>query len=200
MMADNWTQGVLFDCETSGTDPQRHQILTLDATVIRRGLIAWEAVKEPFHGDLERQPGKLWDKGAVEVNRIDINTWTGETAHTLVDRLVRWVRNAAGDGYQLVFGYNVGFDVDFLKALFTDAGARWTDAFSYRRMDVLQLVQWSRLTGRLQVPANSLRLVDVAGALGIATDDAHNSAADVKITLDLMNRLLLERAQGNLFD
>lgn len=197
-MPDNWKRGILLDTETSGTDPKLHQVLTVDAIAIAREGHQFAGF-ETFHAQVEIQPWAQLDSMALSINKIDPRTWTGDSEATVVAKLIHWVRQVSGDGYQMVYGYNAGFDVDFLKAMFHRARQRWTDAFSYRTLDVMQLAMWARVQGRLALPDGNVRLGSVAGELGIDASGAHDSAADCKITLDVMNCLLADGAQGSLF-
>lgn len=195
---------VMLDVETSGLDPQRHQILTLDATYLTRVGVEWVPTGDSLSTMVSICPWARIEDQALKVNRLkleDLNRM-GRPEADVMAALVAWVKNCAatpqGEGaYILLAGYNVGFDRSFLEAAFDRAHIRWTEAFSYRHLDVKELVQWARIAG--MVKGDRLRLEGVARQLGCHQDGAHASDVDVAMTIAVMNTLLARIAQGTLF-
>ena len=91
-----------------------------------------------------------------------------------------------------VTGYNVAFDIAFIKALFArvhpdGAKAYWT-YFSGLHCDVLQFAQGLRIAGLVDTPR--LTLDALCRALGIERKGAHNAAVDVAHTRAVFYKLL----------
>lgn len=202
LMADDFTSMVMLDTETTGIDPERCQILTVDATYLKRvdGL-NWAPLGEPFHGQLAFMSWSRTEPGALETNKINPAFWKGDSEAEVMASLASWVKARHAGGYCLLTGYGVDFDRAFLEASFKRARIRWTDAFSYRHLDIKQLCIWAKLLGFLETGGQGKRmtLVNVAKELKCHKDGAHNSAVDVVMSVDVMNILLGKFAQRQLF-
>jgi len=194
----------MLDTETGGLDLEKDQILTLDAVYLERakGTSVWGKMGAPFHAKVA-VPAFMGanhpSPEALKVNRINMLTWKGDTETKVVHNLVRWVKAVAGKNYIIMCGYNSdSFDRPRLEAMFERARVRWTEAFSYKSMDVQGLVLWAKVMGLLELPHRT-RLVDVAKELDCYDDNAHDSAVDVAMTIEVMNRILAKAGQGELF-
>lgn len=185
-----WDTFVCLDTETGGVNPRENQILTLDAQAVRLVNGKLETLGGAFHGELAIDPELKLDPRALEVNGINPQTWQGIRPSRVLGDFVRWVRSACGQGYVIPMGFNVCFDLDFLREEFRrhPAAGRLTDALSYRSLDVMQLAHFARALGYLpQMP--SMKLTDLCQALGIPVAGAHSSAVDVRLTIDLFNAI-----------
>jgi DNA polymerase III subunit epsilon len=177
---------IVFDTETSGVFPKLCQILTLDAIAVECGQSGWQQVGKPFHGQIEIMPDMRIDAEALRVNGIDRQFWQGEREGIVLRAFCQWAKDNCQSTYNLGVGYNVRFDIDFLRAAFARHPAlKYTNALSYTGLDLMQVVLMNVVTGAMQPPEN-LKLTTVCEALGIDTSDAHNSAADVRMTFDLL--------------
>jgi len=189
-MAELWDTFICLDTETGGTNPAVNQILTLDATAVRLQGGQLHAIGQAFHGEFAIDPGLQLEPRALAVNGIDPQTWSGQRGALVLRGFQEWVRQTCGQGYVIPMGYNVGFDLEMLKAEYLrhPGGGRYTDSLSYRSVDVLQLAVLAVALGFLPA-TKSLKLVDVCALLGIPTEGAHSSAVDVRLTLDAFNAL-----------
>jgi DNA polymerase-3 subunit epsilon len=82
-----------------------------------------------------------------------------------------------------IAGYNVYFDIQFLKALFGRMKIKMYNYFDRMPCDVLQLAQNCRVVGKL--PLDDLKLGTVCGHFGISTKGAHNSMIDILNTREI---------------
>ena len=197
-MPENWDTYVVLDTETSGaSSPSRNQILTIDATIVRRikhedGHPDFVLNPNKFHAKIKKQDWALIEKEALEITGIVLDeNWLGEEEYQVLDNLVSWVKKETGGrGYKLLCGYNVIFDKRFLHFLFkrNPYDHKWTSAFSYRKCDVLELAQWAYILGFIELPEN-FKLETIAKHLGVWEKGAHDSAVDVTMTLEVMIRL-----------
>lgn len=226
MAAESMNHLIVLDTETSGLDPKKHQILTLDAAALQRDTTAkdsagWRAVGNPFHIKIAFQSWAEVDESALAVDHIVRKIWKGEEHEpVVVTKLVDWVRKTTGGSYRMLAGYNVGFDRDFLWEMFQRVrlpgdtpNGKWTQAFSYRRMDVMQQALFSvwggvvpkRVTGQPFGPKRvvpyvpSFKLADVAAALRLNTAGAHSSSADVRMATEVMLRLWGAKKPASVF-
>jgi len=196
-MPDNFERIVVLDTETSGTS-NKCQILTIDALFAERKDGIYQPLGEPFHAEVARQPWARIEAEALQVTGIDIDLWKGEGEEEVLGKLITWVSQTAKSTYNMVCGYNVEFDINFLKRMIhrsiqfggdiKTSKRTWTRMFSYRELDVLQLALWSHVQGYLEAPAN-FRLETLAKALGVWREGAHDSSVDVLMTLDVLNEL-----------
>lgn len=199
-MPDNFDKIIVLDTETSGTKPSRNQILTIDAIRatkhIENDLVQFIPEGEPFHAEVARQSWAVIEPDALRVTGIDIDLWKGEGEDEVIAKLLSWTNTTMESTYNLVCGYNVDFDINFLKRLFhrsiqfggADAKKTWTRAFSYRSICVMQKALWAHLDGHMSEPPN-FKLETVAKHLGVWEEGAHDSAVDVRMTLNVLNEL-----------
>ena len=194
-MADDWTRIIVLDTETTGkTSPSKNQILTIDALHATKftdenGVTQFKRDGDLFHGEVARQPWARIEQEALQVTGIDIDLWKGESEAEVLGKLVSWIVKNAGGGYKILCGYNVVFDKRFLHFMFErNPQFKWTNAFSYYQLDVMQLAMWAVEFGYIEKPAN-MRLETVARYLGVWKEGAHDSSVDVDMTLGVLNEL-----------
>lgn len=195
-MPDDWNKIVVLDTETTGTSsPSRNQILTIDAVFAERMMapdssIYFQKTGIPFHAEVARQPWSLVEPEALRVTGIDIDLWKGQSESEVLGNLQSWVlKSSGGKGYQILCGYNVVFDKRFLHFMYErNKQFRWTSTFSYRVLDVMQLVTWALEFGYIKEPSD-LKLETVAKHLGVWQEGAHEGSVDVEMTLNVLNEV-----------
>jgi DNA polymerase III epsilon subunit-like protein len=93
-----------------------------------------------------------------------------------------------------ITGYNIDFDIRFIKALFWRNKApqsRYSNYFTYFHpmpCDVLQLAQNHRIAGKLDLP--NLQLETLCSHFGISTEGAHHSMVDILNTKRVFDKLM----------
>ncbi len=187
-MAENMNCLVVLDTETTGLDPQKAQILTIDGTIVEIKSEEWIEHETRFHGQIELMDWATVSEKAMETNGIELSNWKGDKEKRVVYDLVQWVRTTSGDGYRILSGWNVGFDRKFLEAAFMRAGFDWTRAFSFKHLDGMQLVRWATFSGAIPQLEND-KLETVAKHLGVWQAGAHDSSIDVRMTVDSIKKL-----------
>jgi DNA polymerase III epsilon subunit-like protein len=100
-------------------------------------------------------------------------------------------------------GYNINFDIRFLKAIFDrnevakgiDSGAFYK-YFDYMHFDILQFVQAYRIAGIISL--QHIDLESICRYFGINTKEAHNSMADILNTKTVFDRMagMIDRQKG----
>lgn len=179
---------VFFDLETSGLDPERHEIIQIAAIAVQRGdFRELERYETYVAFDLDKA-----DAAALEVNGYKPELWAGAPSQaqacTEFGAFLRGhadlqMTSKAGKPYRVcqVAGYNVGFDCGFLGATFRRQG-EFCPADLYRGLDVMQLALWQIQNG--SVPDYRLGTV-AAWVLGTAPQGLHDARADIEYTLRL---------------
>jgi DNA polymerase III epsilon subunit-like protein len=88
-----------------------------------------------------------------------------------------------------ITGYNVNFDIGFIKALFKRTGYTWAfnKYFDYLTLDVMQFSQACRVAGIISLP--HIKLESICRYLGINTEGAHDSMTDILNTRSVFDKL-----------
>lgn len=198
---------VWFDVETSGLDPNVHQIIQLAAVVTCNGELSLT-----YEAKLRFDESKASPK-ALELNSYDRDLWEAQAIDEVdavrsFSRLleaaadVDMVAKHTGRPYQVarLAGHNVSFDVGFLRAAY-DRCRTFLPSDWYRSLDTLQLaLWWFEVTGRPRPTDYKLAtLCDFFGIKPEAGEDLHDALTDVKLTARLgellMGSLREERAE-----
>lgn len=198
---------VFFDLETGGLDPKTHPIIQFAARSV------FSDTFEPA-GELEikiRFDPAGCEHGALVVNRYfeRAEEWKhAETDREAVESIASFLRlhstvpmvSKAGRPYRLakLCGHNAAaFDFPFLREFFSIRGAFLPAAFSV--LDSLQLARWifheRSLAGHPEPASN--RLEDLASALGVEIENAHDALSDVRTTAEVTRRLLAMLSLGS---
>jgi DNA polymerase III epsilon subunit-like protein len=118
----------------------------------------------------------------------------GEQYNILVDDL----RLYAVDKFTIT-GYNIEFDIRFIKALFwrnKPLKSRYSGYFTWFHpmpCDVLQLAQNHRIAGKLNLP--DIQLETVCSHFGIPTEGSHHSMTDILNTKRVFDKLMGMRSE-----
>jgi DNA polymerase III epsilon subunit-like protein len=177
------------DTETTGFSARRHFAFQIAYLIEEDGKIIVERA-------LEMRPDCVdafeISEGARRVHgrsRAEILAMPAESVQYFVlrDDLEKF----AGEKLTIT-GYNVSFDIGFIKALFLRVHPEGNNAyytyFSALPCDVLQFAQGLRAAGLLEAP--KLTLDALCGALGIPRAGAHDAAVDVAHTRAAFYKLL----------
>lgn len=180
-----------FDCETTGVDPVKNGIITLAYVVEIDG-------EEYESGELRANPGHLpgkeIDPRALEVNGItrgEIATYPTPNGmkRTLETIMGRYVDKFDRSDKFVAGGYNVGFDVGFLRQLWTDCGdpyfGNW---FAFGTIDPSQIIRFLQYTGELPAFAEG-KLSQVAERFGVSSVGAHDALADIRMTIEIVRKI-----------
>ncbi len=176
-----------FDTETTGVDAKENSIIQLAALVEING----EVVAEK---DWKMRPlvGRRVEAKALEVNRktreeVEAYPSAEETFARIIAFLDSHIdRYDKGDKF-FAAGYNVDFDIEFLRALFLAMGHKYFGSyFHWPSIDVKGTVAeaWERLPH----PMKNCKLGTVCESVGIKLD-AHDALNDIRATRELYMRL-----------
>ena len=180
-----------FDCETTGLDAVKNDILTLSGVVEIDGKIikGINLKMQPFNYD-------NIEPKALEVNGLkieDIKQYpTPQEAHKKLVKFFESFVNRYDKKDKLIpAGYNVPFDVEFLFQFFKKCKDDYCGSYlDYHKLDVASLVVFFKIHGLFDF--HGYKLTDVAEAMKIPLK-AHDAKEDILATrqvyYNLMNKL-----------
>lgn len=156
---------LVIDCETTGVDSSKHQMLTiagimLDKRLREVGSREWGIKHEEY----------VCEVGALAANKIDLVKHDHEAKmvpEMFARDFVNWSQGFTGKYRPLVVGWNVDFDVKFLREIL-DPLMRWP--FHYRTYDVRAM--------RMAIRGSVKKSV-------IGRPDAHTAMEDTRVTVDI---------------
>jgi DNA polymerase-3 subunit epsilon len=176
-----------FDLETSGLDPAAHGIISLAYIVEIDG-------EEKEKGELRSNcKNKDITSSALEINgftREEISEFPcpRDMFKKLIKTLSRYIDRFDPDDKFTAGGYNVGFDLGFLRQLWLDCGDKYFGSyFSFGTIDPAQIVRFLAYFG-YDFPTK-LTLSSLAGSLDLKVKKAHDALADIRLTKDVVEVL-----------
>lgn len=180
-----------FDTETSGTNPHKHGIVQL-AYIIE------------IDGRVEDQSTLYANCNTKEVTEraLEITGFSAEQIaewpspkkmySTLIKTFDRFIDKFDKQDKFIAGGYNVQFDLDFLRQLWFESGDKYFGSyFAYGPIDpavLFRFLQWQTLYAK-DYTSMKLTLSDLAEYLGIPHEGAHDAAFDIKMTREVTKRL-----------
>jgi DNA polymerase III epsilon subunit-like protein len=183
-----------IDLETSGLDSKRAGIIELGYMIEDdRGIIVDEGI-------LEINPFTYNRKVEISSKALEINGYTPEDLHDLGDSSKIFeefidILNKYEDGRYQIAGYNVLFDIKFLRAWFQDnsEGYLFNKYFDRKMLDVYNFVKCVRyLYPEKFVGCDRDKLGMVCECFSVELgDNAHSALDDIKATRELMMRILV---------
>lgn len=181
---------LFFDTETTGTNPEIHEITQFAALIEIDGKIVEEI-------NWRCQPTR-WDMieiGALTTTGITLEQLkTFESPAVMYERILVLFQNFVSkyDKAPLKFwpaGHNVGFDLDFLNAFFKQHGdaetKKWgiTSYQNWRALDTRVIANFLAAAGKL--PCADMKLGTLCSHYGIALN-AHDALSDIRATRELL--------------
>lgn len=169
---------VWLDLETTGLNAKTNGIVELAVLIEHGGKIIDELLLQikPFKGCI------------IEQEALDINGQSLESIKSFskekkqVAKLVKFL-DAHGIYKRPIAGYNVQFDIRFLKQLLKRNGVFFTDYFNYYDVDVYSFVKY------IDVPTKNKKLITVCEYFDIKLENSHNALFDIKATYELYKKL-----------
>jgi DNA polymerase III subunit epsilon len=163
----------LVDVETTGRDPSADRVVEVGMAIARHGEI------------VERRnwlvnPGRPIPKEAVDIHRItDEDVKDAPSFAVIASEIVAAIAGC------VPAAYNAAFDKAFLTSELDRAGhtKEMRHAAFQREVEWIDPLVWAR---ELQSEERSRSLIDVAGRLGIAIEQAHRAGDDAEAALRVM--------------
>lgn len=184
-----YTKRFWVDTETTGLDAARHFAFQISYLIEENGVILHSRTLETRPDDYENYE---FSKRAEEIHGYPQDKITAfqperEAIAALLGDLEQY-----GKDRLTITGYNINFDIGFMKALLNRGGAGRAFYKYFDRMycDVMQLVQAFRIAGRICLP--NIDLESVCSYFGINTETAHHSMTDI-----LNTKAVFDKITGN---
>lgn len=186
-MAKHTVNYLWLDGETTGLDPLKNDIIQLACIPVLGG------VEQPQTFNQYCQPIN-WDEiddGALMVNgltRAQLPTF--QTAEVMVNNLVLFAKQF--NCRFIIAGYNVGFDKDFVAALFKKVN-REHDFLTLFTGDIRDTMKRAKKL-KPQLPTPNIKLATLATHFGIPIN-AHDALSDIQATIkvdEILSKMLGE--------
>lgn len=172
-----------IDLETTGLDPDRHEIL--EVAVIRVDAKELHPLDEV---ECRVRPVRIAeaDPTALDLGGYSPQAWAN--APSLAEAMERIAPLLEGT---ILAGHNVAFDRGFLESAWQAVGSR-PEGMDYHLLDTATLA-WPLWSAGAIV---RLSLDEVCECLGITREPAHRAVTDARCCLEVARRLLPSRADG----
>lgn len=168
---------VFVDCETTGLDPARHELIEVAALRVHPRTLAVETELS-----LKVRPERIEDADpeALRINGFNEEAWADAVSlDEAMTQLAPVLEGAA------LAGHNVAFDRGFLEAAWTRVGHHPSD-LDHHLLDTATLA-WPLLSfGAIE----SVSLTPVCKHLGIDRGEEHWALDDARASLEVAKRLL----------
>ncbi len=199
---------IYIDTETTGTDPEKHALVQIAGIIEIDGVL-----KEEFNFCARPNDDDQISIGAIEATGMDLlkvihyqdqSDMLVQIVKTFDTYIQKYKKNkTVGDRF-IPVGYNVEFDMGFLKALFRKYHHKYFYAYiSPQTVDVYHMAKYLAAFGLIK--PKSFTLGDVCASMGIEFNP-HDALEDIQATRKLayeFNRcfmsMTLQPAQGELF-
>ena len=177
-----------LDVETTGLDCRKHGlrevgfIIEIDGVEVDKGVFKIN----PYTYTTK---DVVIDDYALEISKVSIEDLESYDSSSycfkeLMKKLVKYVNVNDKNDCFVIAGYNVAFDIGFIKEWFKEMGLldSYKDLFHYKSLDVFSLVFNLRLLGLNSAENDKLETMCNYFGIGI---EAHNALSDIEATKKL---------------
>jgi len=181
---------IYIDTETTGKDPKKHGVVQIAGLVELPDLPMGEFnfMTKPF-------PLDEIDEEALEVHGHSFGQLQGfpdpkNTHSAFTNFLGGYIDKFNRIDKFIVIGYNVRFDIDFLREWFIKCGDQYFGSwFRFPPIDVMNLAAYI-IAERDEGQPDNYKLETIANHFGFDTStiDLHDAMADIRLTKDLFDK------------
>ena len=179
-----------IDLETTGLNAQKNGVWQIAGAIEIGG-----EIKDEFDFKCQTVKGDVIDDKALKVGGITREQLMSfedpfDTYRKLVKVFERHVNKFNFHERFYIGGYNVHFDVDFISNWFKKfcndkyGFGSWTN---WRKIDPISILHWLAWTGQIRL--DNYKLQTVCDAFGVKLTDAHDAKADIRATIELIQRI-----------
>lgn len=165
-----------IDLETTGLDPERHEIIEIGCLVARPSL---EVIAE-FEQKVRPTHLQTAEPEALNINGYNEADWLFSVD---LSQAVKLLAEKTADC--IMVGQNVSFDWGFLQKAFTQTGVR--NQMHFHKLDVISMA-YAKLHGQSQ--PERFGLSALAEYFKIEQKRAHSALDDVRVTFEIYKKLL----------
>ncbi len=183
-MAQMKKQNLAFvDIESTGLDPDRHEIISIGCVLVSQD---WSGDKPSFETieefELKIKPEKIEnaDKVALRVNGYNEADWV--FGYNLMEAMKIFAEKTVD---MIMVGHNVAFDYLFIDKAFHITGI--PNKMHYHKLDTISIA-FAKLHTDKDIDRFSLR--NLCEHFGIENKNAHTALSDSRATFELYKKLM----------
>ena len=176
-----------LDTETTGLNPNIHGlrevgfIVEIDGVVMEKGVFYINPFTYEKQIEIDDYALFISNKTIEELKTYDRSSLSSKE---FIRTIVKYVNVNSKEDVFTIAGYNVGFDIGFIKAWFDDLGLKdaYKTLFHYKALDVFSLVFFLRNLDLIDTENDKLETLCKYFNIDI---DAHNALSDILATKQL---------------
>ena len=173
-----------IDLETTGLDPERHEIIEIGVIIVRQTFTAdnqavFEVIEE-LEYKVKPEHLETAEPEALRINGYNESEWLFSADLKAVMQIV-----ADKTADCIMVGQNVHFDWKFLEAGFKKCGL--SNKMHYHKLDTISIA-WAKLHRAPDLEHFSLR--ELCLRFGIKNEQSHTALSDARATFLLYKKLL----------
>jgi DNA polymerase-3 subunit epsilon len=182
---------LVIDTETTGLDPTRNQMIQLGAVVYDN-----DKVQCKLNCEINFRGEGIIDPAAFVKNNNSINYFMNSSAsHREKDAVYQLCDFVKKNPCDYLVGFNVQFDLAFLRAAFERAKVNFVNFLPYKVIDPFVIVQALQLAGA--VPSTiKTNLAALCHHYRVEANPTHEALADIEATYQLA-RVMISNLGGN---
>lgn len=193
------TKILYIDLETTGLNPYKNGVIQIAGIIEINGkeVRSFNYKIKPFKED-------LIDLKALGVSSTTLEDLKGFKTPLRAYKDLLYIFDKYIDKYDrkdkfIVCGYNVKFDLDFLKQFWKKNGDNYLFSYIGKVKDPLFIIQWLEAMNKMKTQNNTL--TTICSFFDIKLENAHDAMADITATKELAKRLdkLLEDVEVPMF-
>jgi DNA polymerase-3 subunit epsilon len=175
------TSLIWIDTETGGLDPKTDALLSV-------GLVLWKdgQVQDETEILIDAAGLRCTDQ-AMAVNRIDLD-WHHDQSITRSEAAARIADWCERIKRPILCGHNVGFDIGFVRPLFT--AEAWRKTFSHKTIDTMQILAFLGHAGLIPEGIGKLDQAMAQFGITMPPSERHTALADARATAHLYTAML----------
>ena len=175
---------LVIDTETTGLDPNKNQIIQLGAIVYND-----KDEKENFSLSVSYNGNGTIEPAAFGKNKTGVSGFMNSCLVVEPEAIYKFCDFVLKNPCDYLVGFNVQFDLAFLRAAFERAKVNFVNFLPYKVIDPFVIAQMLILTGTLPSTLKT-NLSALCKHYDINSDGAHEAMADIRMTYSLMSRMM----------
>jgi uncharacterized protein YprB with RNaseH-like and TPR domain len=181
-----YTRRFWVDTETTGLSSAKHFAFQISYLIEENNVILHSRTLELRPNDYEKY---VFSKQAEAVHGYSRDKIVALQPETEALTALFQDLEQYGKDRLTITGYNINFDIGFIKAMLNRGGAASAFYKYFDRMhcDIMQLVQACRIAGIICLP--HINLESVCRHFGIDTETTHHSMTDILNTRAVFNKI-----------
>ena len=181
-----------LDTETTGLNPNIHGlrevgfIVEIDGVVMEKGVFYINPFTYEKQIEIDDYALFISNKTIEELKTYDRSSLS---LKEFIKTIVKYINVNSKEDVFTIAGYNVGFDIGFIKAWFDDIGPKdaYKTLFNYKALDVFSLVFFLRNLDLIDTENDKLETLCKYFNIDI---DAHNALSDILATKQLYETIV----------